>query len=131
MYYMSFLFVGIYIFALLTVNLLSPKIKITYTKCILCWYNCQISCLLINTKFLRGIRQLTFYAFVSYGMVQYHWQLHFKPKISFTKVAEELSRHDTNNCTNMFMHTIRLSNIFIGQRRVIMIYFITIFIFYK
>ena len=52
---MSFLFVGIYIFALLTVNLSSPKIKITYTKCILCWYNCRIRISCVNPITMQPI----------------------------------------------------------------------------
>jgi hypothetical protein len=38
----------------------------------------------------------------------------------------QLTRHDTNDCTNTFMHMICLSNIFIGQKRVIH-YYINLF----
>jgi len=38
------------------------------------------------------------------------------------------TRHDTNNCTNTFMHTIHLSNIFIWQKMVMLLDFIIIFI---
>ena len=33
----------------------------------------------------------------------------------------QLTRHDTNNCTNIYLHTICLTNILIGQNMVIML----------
>ena len=40
----------------------------------------------------------------------------------FTK----LSRYGANNCTNTFMHIIRLSNIFLWQKRIILLDFVII-----
>jgi hypothetical protein len=41
----------------------------------------------------------------------------------------QLTRYDTNNCTNAFMYIIRLSNIFLPQKIVILLAFIVIFTF--
>jgi hypothetical protein len=42
-----------------------------------------------------------------------------------------MTQHDTNRCTNTFMHIIRLSNIFIGQKMVILLYILNISIIWK
>jgi hypothetical protein len=44
---------------------------------------------------------------------------------------KQLTQHDTNRCTNTFMHIICLSNIFIGQKMVILLYILNISIIWK
>ena len=51
-----------------------------------------------------------------------HYETQCRVMMWFTK----LSRYGTNNCTNTFMHIIRLSNIFLGQKRIILLDFIII-----